>query len=66
MKRTIPVEVQAVTQIHDKCGGEYFPSGEMLLTDPPKFPHVCNKCGNVQNFNEKSPTIEYIRQQEGE
>lgn len=38
-----------------KGGGEYLPTGIALLTNPPQYPHKCNRCGNVQNFNKRYP-----------
>ena len=30
----------------DKCGeGEMKPTGIQLLSNPPQYPHACNKCG---------------------
>ena len=49
----------------DKCdAGHMRPTGVMLLSDPPKFPHQCEVCGEAQTFTEKYPTIQYA--EEGE
>lgn len=44
-----------------ECGGE-FETGDVIWTldmYPPKFGHVCNKCGKTVMFSEKYPKIEY-------
>lgn len=28
-----------------ECGGEFEFMGQALLTDPPRYPYICNKCG---------------------
>lgn len=28
-----------------ECGGEFEFMGWALLTDPPRYPYICNKCG---------------------
>lgn len=40
-----------VTYICDKCGeGEMVYGGICLATNPPQYPHECNKCQNKQTF----------------
>ena len=41
-----------------ECGGEMFSTGEVLLSDPPLYPHRCNKCWTIeQNHEETYPHI---------
>lgn len=42
-----------------ECGSEMKPTGEVLPTYPPKYPHFCKKCEAKQNLSEKYPTIRW-------
>lgn len=42
-----------------ECGGEFVPDGMVLMSSPPQYPHICNKCGASVTFNKKYPSIEY-------
>lgn len=42
-----------------ECGGEFIPGDMVLMSDPPQYPHKCNKCGTSATFNKKYPSIEY-------
>ena len=35
--------------MHD-CGGEFFPTGIVFVTDPPIHQYKCNKCGKLAEF----------------
>jgi hypothetical protein len=51
----------------DECGNGYYrPTGNMLLCDPPKYPHRCNneKCDGNKVFTERYPTVRYAREAE--
>lgn len=40
----------------DECsGGELHPSGSMLLTDPPQYPHRCDSCRVSVNLPARYP-----------
>ena len=41
------------------CGDEMLPTGTMLMTDPPKFPHKCQSCDSTITLNEKYPTVKW-------
>lgn len=42
------------------CGGFFEADGPInLLTDPPKFPYACKKCGNKELLNERYPKVVY-------
>jgi hypothetical protein len=44
----------------DACGiGIMRATGQVLDTDPPKFPHLCTNCGDRQNFTVSYPFISY-------
>ena len=44
----------------DKCGeGHYRPTGMMLASNHPQFPHACNKCDDRKTFSERYPTVRY-------
>jgi predicted SprT family Zn-dependent metalloprotease len=42
-----------------ECKGEVLPTREMLMSNPPQFPHKCNKCGKEYVFDKKYPYIAY-------
>jgi len=45
----------------DACGeGCYRPSGFALLSNPPKFPHACTRCGDKKTFNLTYPHIQHL------
>jgi hypothetical protein len=49
-----------VRYVCDKClEGDMRPTGETLLSDPPKFPHVCEACGHKGLFCVIYPHIRY-------
>lgn len=41
------------------CEGELVPDGQILLSNPPKFPHKCERCGATINLSERYPLIRY-------
>lgn len=48
----------------DKCGTEMEHTGSVYLTYPPRYPHVCPKCGHQETCNKKYPCIEYVEVKE--
>lgn len=40
-----------------ECGGMYRPSGRVLLSNPPKYPHHCTRCDRKVIFDRKYPCI---------
>ena len=54
--RTIMVRLMC-----DKCGeGEMKPTGVCLTSNPPQYPHKCNKCGAEVTVRGKTyPRAEY-------
>lgn len=46
-----------------KCDGEMiYDNKGILLSSPPQFGHVCDKCGTTINLLDKYPTVRYIRE----
>jgi len=46
----------AVDFVCDECGdGRMRPNGEVMYTDPLKYYHECNNCGNKQAFDKTYP-----------
>lgn len=45
-----------------KGGGEYKYTGRTMLTSPPKFQHVCDRCGERKLLSKQYPSteLEYI------
>lgn len=41
------------------CNGELKPTGVMLMTEPPQFPHKCPICKSEQTFFNKYPLLSY-------
>jgi len=41
------------------CGGELLPEGRALLSNPPKYPHTCDRCGKAETFLKQYPLIHY-------
>lgn len=50
-----------INYICDACGeGEMTVSGSMcLMSNPPSYPHKCNKCGYEDSFQYYYPTTGY-------
>ena len=59
MEKQTEVKSYEVHQYCDKCGEELIFTGEVLLSNPGKYVHKCNKCGNVEWLPKKYPCIEY-------
>lgn len=63
----MPIEEHQITTHEldyrcDSCGkGNLRPTGVMLLSDPPKWPHACTECGAQQTFDTKYPAFVYRR-----
>ena len=43
----------------DLCSGEMKPTNMRLDSFPPRYPHVCEKCGWTENMCETYPRIVY-------
>ena len=44
----------------DECAGEMNPTGVMLMSDPPKYPHECDDCGHTEIvIDRKYPYVKY-------
>ena len=57
MKRETEVKAFEVKQYCDACGEELTFTGQRLLSNPPKYVHICNKCGKrffIENQNDYS------------
>ena len=59
MEKQTEVKSYEVHQYCDKCGTELTFTGEVLLSNPAKYVHKCNKCGNTEWFPKSYPCIEY-------
>lgn len=50
-----------VNQVDEKCpvcgNGWMRPTGIVLTTEPPQFPHKCSACGYDQTYSVKYPYI---------
>lgn len=59
-EREFSARAVSVDCICDKCGkGLMQPTGVMLMSDPPQWPHKCGHCADTQNFPHKYPFIRY-------
>ena len=59
MEKQIEMKSFEVHQYCDKCGEELTFTGEVLLSNPEKYVHKCNKCGNTEWHSKSYPCIEY-------
>lgn len=59
MKKEVEVKTIEVRQYCDKCGTELTFTGEVLLSNPEKYVHKCNKCGNTEWYPKSYPCVEY-------
>lgn len=54
-----PATAYRVEYVCDECRhGHMLPTGEIRV-NAPHWPHMCNNCGYVENYNEQYPTIRY-------
>jgi len=60
---SFPVITELVYGIHENCGGKLKATdGPLLMTDPPRFPHQCDKCDNtIQIIGKKYPMQRYTQ-----
>lgn len=59
MEKQIEMKSFEVHQYCDKCGTELTFTGEVLLSNPAKYVHKCNKCGNTEWYSKSYPCVEY-------
>ena len=48
-----------------ECGGKLLPTGVYYPTAPPKVPHKCDKCGEVETLDRVYPYIETRKRPRG-
>ena len=72
MEMVAEAKTLIVEMVCDVCGvGKMVPSGGgILCSNPPMFPHICNKCGNSSNYKVRYPyhklvPIEVLREPVG-
>lgn len=54
------VKVYLVEYKCPECeNGQLLPTGNALMTYPPKYPHKCTECDYMQTFSHQYPTIRY-------
>ncbi len=60
MKKETEIKIKhfELNQYCDACGEELEFTGEVLLSNPPKYVHKCEKCGNTVWLDKKYPCIE--------
>lgn len=60
-EKRVPVNTYLVRLMCDKCdGGEMKPTGECLTSNPPQYPHRCDKCGHMERVRGKTyPRLEH-------
>lgn len=57
------VKTFRVHYICDECGkGEMLPTGVMLASNPPQYPHECTKCDATTRFTDKKYPTLFTRQ----
>jgi len=52
----------------DKCGNGYMKRANdtILLTSPPQYEHICEKCGHRETYCKSYPCIEFVDSITGE
>jgi DNA replicative helicase MCM subunit Mcm2 (Cdc46/Mcm family) len=59
-EKKVRVKIFKLEYICDKCKkGKMEPEGTVFFTNPIQYPHVCNKCGELQNFRINYPYTTY-------
>ena len=53
-----PLQTMYVEKVCE-CGGKMKPTGVCRTTNPPQYPHLCDKCGKEKTYNEVYPVIRY-------
>lgn len=43
----------------EKCGTWMVPSGQTYMTNPPRYPHICPKCGFRATLTESYPVVRW-------
>jgi hypothetical protein len=60
MRTTKEVKVIQVDQTCSACHkGVMRPTGQMLASHPPQYPHECNMCGHRTTYLSTFPSLEY-------
>ena len=62
METRTEVKTYRIDKVCDVCGDGNMELSSMhgtLLTHPPKHPHKCNECGNIDTYTKIYPCIEY-------
>lgn len=60
-----PISTYVDKLMCEKCGTEMKQKGNVCYTtDPPKFAHVCEKCGETIITHERYPAIRFIQDKE--
>lgn len=63
-ERTYAVRAVGVEYTCDECqAGVMEPTGVVLASYPPQWPHQCDNCGATKNLWQKYPTIRWERVQ---
>lgn len=44
----------------ERCGTEMERTGQVLLSCPPKYPHICPKCGYKETHLKGYPCTEFV------
>lgn len=59
-EKRVEVKMYQVTYTCGACGvGKMKPTGISLMSNPPQYPHKCNKCGYENTFRSTYPKIVY-------
>ena len=59
----VPIKYFQEDYLCDVCGeGFYRSTGISLMSNPPQYPHICNKCEDRKTFNCIYPRIMYEQQ----
>lgn len=62
MEMVAEAKTLIVERVCDVCKeGKMIPSGgAILFSDPIMYPHICNKCGNTENYKVRYPYYKFV------
>lgn len=57
-ERRVPAQAYVV-RLYCDCGTEMEPTGQVLTTDPPQYPHHCSSCNRRTVQGKPFPYVDY-------
>lgn len=44
----------------EKCGAEMTRKGQILMSHPPQYPHICPQCGHEETHLKGYPCVDFV------